>query len=64
MGEEAQHKLQPFPSSEQAGVNINGQLRKAGVCTEPDYHKPNPWVRLLGRANESEIEIDGIISKA
>ena len=25
---------------------------------------PNPWVRILGRANESEIEIDGKISKA
>ena len=22
-----------------------------------DYHNPNPWVRLLGRANEAEIEI-------
>ena len=25
---------------------------------------PNPWVRILGRANESEIEIGGIKSKA
>ena len=24
---------------------------------------PNPWVRILGRANETEIEIDGKISK-
>ena len=30
----------------------------------PDYYNPNPWVRILGRANESEIEIDGVISKA
>ena len=30
----------------------------------PDYYNLNPWVRILGRANESEIEIDGIISKA
>ena len=30
----------------------------------PDYHNPNPGVRILGRANESEIEIDGIKSKA
>ena len=30
----------------------------------PDYHNPNPRVRLLGRANEYEIEIDGIINKA
>ena len=29
-----------------------------------DYHNPNPWVRLLGRANESEIEIDGKIGTA
>ena len=24
----------------------------------PDYHNPNPWVRLLGRVNVSEINID------
>ena len=30
----------------------------------PEYYNPNPWVRILGRANESEIEIDGKISKA
>ena len=30
----------------------------------PDYHNPNPWVWILGRVNESEIEIDGIKSKA
>ena len=24
-----------------------------------NHHNPNPWARLLGRANESEIEIDG-----
>ena len=24
----------------------------------PDCHILNPWVRLLGRSNESEIEID------
>ena len=29
-----------------------------------DYHNPNPWVRILGRANESKIEIDGVRSKA
>ena len=34
------------------------------MCTEPDYYNPNPWVRVLERANESEIEIDGVISKA
>ena len=50
------------PNPNQGG--INRQLRKAGVFMGPDYHNPNPWVRLLGRANESEIEIDGVISKA
>ena len=56
--------LQSSPIPNQGGVNINGKLRKAGVFMGPDYHNPNPWVRILGRANESEIEIDGIKSKA
>ena len=30
----------------------------------PDYYNPNPWFRILGRANEYEIEIDRKISKA
>ena len=29
-----------------------------------EYYNPNPWSRILGRANETDIEIDGIISKA
>ena len=29
-----------------------------------EYYNPNPWARILGRANETYIEIDGIISKA
>ena len=29
-----------------------------------EYYNPNPWARILGRANETEIRIDGIISKA
>ena len=29
-----------------------------------EYYNPNPWARILGRAKETEIEIDGIISKA
>ena len=56
--------LQSSPSNDQGGVNINGQLRQAVVSTGPEYYNPNPWVRTLGRANESEIEIDGKISKA
>ena len=41
-----------------------GQQRQARVSTGPEYYNPNSWVRVLGRANESEIEIDGKISKA
>ena len=29
-----------------------------------EYYYPIPWARLLSRANETDIEIDGIISKA
>ena len=52
----------PVLSQSQPGRSQH-QLRKAGVFMGPDYHNPNPWVRLLGMANESEIEIDGIISR-
>ena len=31
---------------------------------EPEYYNPNPWAGILGRANETDVEIDGIISKA
>ena len=54
--------LQSSPNPNQGGVNINGQLRKAGVFTGLDYHNPNAQVRILGRA--TEIEIDGIKSTA
>ena len=56
--------FQSFPNLNKGGININRQLRQAGVFMGPDYYTPNPWVRILGRANESEIKIDGVISKA
>ena len=31
---------------------------------DSDYYNPNPWARILGTANETDVEIDGIISKA
>ena len=31
---------------------------------DSDYYNPNTKARILGRANESDVEIDGIISKA
>ena len=56
--------LQSSTNLDKGGININGQLRQAGVFMGLDYYNPNPWVRIFGRANESEIEIDGMISKA
>ena len=34
------------------------------MSTGPEYYNPNPWARILGRANESEIKIYGKINKA
>ena len=31
---------------------------------ELEYYNPTPWARILGIANETDVEIDGIISKA
>ena len=31
---------------------------------DSDCYNPNPWARILGRTNETDVEIDGIISKA
>ena len=56
--------LQSAPSDDQGGININGELRQVGVLNGLEYYNPNPWARILGWANETEIEIDGIISKA
>ena len=56
--------LQPSPSNDQGGININRQLRQTGVSNGPEYYNPNPWVKILDRANETEIEIDGKVSKA
>ena len=36
----------------------------AGAQTDSNYYNPNPWARILGRANEADVEIDGVISKA
>ena len=51
--------LQSSPSDDLGGININGQLRQTGESNGSEYYNPNPWVRMLGRANETEIEIDG-----
>ena len=39
-------------------------MRAAGAQTDSYYYNPNPWARILGRANETDVEIDGVISKA
>ena len=38
-------------------------MRVAGAQTDSDYYNPNPWARILGRTNETGVEIDGVISK-
>ena len=56
--------LQSSPSDNQGGININGELRQVGASNGLKYYNPNPWARILGRANETEIKIDGIMCKA
>ena len=51
--------LQSSPSDDQGGIIFNGQLKQAVVSNGLEYYSPNPWVRILDRANETEIEIDG-----
>ena len=50
--------LQSSPSDDQGGININGELRQVGVSNGLEYYNPNPWARILGRANETDIEND------
>ena len=56
--------LQSSASNDQGGIHINGELRQVGASNGPEYYNPNPWARILGRVNETEIEIDGEVSKA
>ena len=61
---EGNTRLQSSPSDNQGGVHTNEELRQVGVQDELEYYNPNPWARILGRANETDVEIDGIISMA
>ena len=45
--------LQSSPSDNQGRINFDRQLRQAGVSNGPEYYNPNPWVRIVGRANET-----------
>ena len=56
--------LQSSPIDDQGRININGELRQVGVLDGLEYYNPNPWAGILVRANETEIKLDGIISKA
>ena len=51
--------LQSPPSDNQGGIHIHQELKVAWTQTDPDYYNPNPWARILGRANETDVEIDG-----
>ena len=56
--------LQSIPSDNQGGIHIHKELRVAGAQTDSNYYNPNPWARILGRANDTDVKIDGVISKA
>ena len=56
--------LQSSPSDNQGGIHIHKEWRAAGAQTDSDYCNPNPWARILDRANKTDVEIDGVISKA
>ena len=58
------NNLQSSPNNNQGGVHINGELRPIGAQDDSDYYNPNPWARILGRANKTDVKIDRIISKA
>ena len=55
--------LQSSPNVNQGGIHIHQELIAAGAQTDPDYYNPSPWARILGRANETDVEIDGVISR-
>ena len=55
--------LQTSPSDNQGGIHIQ-ELIAARAQTNPDYYNPNPWDRILDRANETDVEIDGVRSKS
>ena len=56
--------FQPSPSNDQGGINISGEIRQGWASDGPEYSNPNPKARILGGANETEIEIDGQVSEA
>ena len=56
--------LQSSPCDDQGGININRELRQVGASNRPEYYNPNQGARILGRANETETEINGKVSKA
>ena len=56
--------LQSSPSDDQGRIKLNGELRQVGALNGLEYYNPNPWARILGTANQTNIEIDGIKRKA
>ena len=58
------HNTPILSHDDQGGIDIDMELGQVGVLNGVEYYNSNPWSRILGRANETNIEIDGIISKA
>ena len=56
--------LQSSPRDNQGGIHIHQELRAARAQIDPDYYNPKPWARILDRANDTDVKIDVVISKA
>ena len=41
-----------------------GGLQRGGYVPAPEYHNPDPLVRLIGPANEGKVKIEGVETTA
>ena len=55
--------LQLISTSRQL-VGHKQELNQTNIMTSPKYYNPDPLIHLTGRANDSEIEVNGEITTA
>ena len=64
-GQQGRYHKPPILSQWQLGRKwCHWGTKTSRVQDEPEYYNPNPWAMILGRANETDVEIDGIISNS
>ena len=56
--------LQSSPKPDQEESTSMDKLRQVWDIYGTSIYNPNPWVRILGRANDTEVGIDGKVSTA